>query len=655
MVWCSAIFFGAFLMRLIYLFEIESIPLFYYLAGDARTYDEWAQRIAAGDWLGSGVFYQAPLYPYFLGALQFAFGHNLWLIRFLQILLGAFSCALLFLAGSRLFSRRAGISAGLILALYAPAIFFDGLIEKTILDLILLSAIIWIVASAEPGQHGAKWVALGALLGLLGLSRENALVLSVVLALWIAVAFPKHALSTRAVWLGLYFIGLLLVLLPVGLRNLAVGGEFKLTTSQFGTNFYIGNNPAADGTYGSVAKMIGEPQLEGKDARRLSERALGRSLSAGEVSDYWFQKAREYIRSSPLEWLRLLARKWLLVWNAREVEDSDDFYVYQQWSWLLRLLGSFSHFGILVPLAAVGIFFTADQWRRLWVFHAMMLALALSVAAFYVFGRYRFPLVPLLVLFAGAAVAQLMTLWRERNWRRWRLATVVLVVTAVPVNWPLFDFSGPGAAGYNNLSNALYKQGKVDEATKTAIKAVELKADYGVAHYNLGNLYASQGRFDSARRHFEEALQIYPNYAEVRSNLGQLLAERGDLEAGVEYFRKAIELNPAVGRAHLNLGVALAKQGQLAEAVAPLREAARLAQESAEARYYLGSVYAAQGSYAAAEKSFNDALELQPDFVPAHQGLAQLLAIQGKKEQAARHYQEAIRLLKRGQGLPAGR
>ena len=64
------IFAAAFSIRLLYLIQIQSIPLFYLLAGDGRTYDEWAQRIAAGDWLGSGVFYQAPLYPYFLGVMS---------------------------------------------------------------------------------------------------------------------------------------------------------------------------------------------------------------------------------------------------------------------------------------------------------------------------------------------------------------------------------------------------------------------------------------------------------------------------------------------------------------------------------------------------------------------------------------------------------
>src|SRR5215472_11946939 len=93
--WMMVIFATAFILRLLYLFQIQSIPLFDRLAGDGRTYDEWAQRIAAGDWLGSGVFYQAPLYPYFLGLLQTVIGHNVWAIRIVQALLGSLSCVLI--------------------------------------------------------------------------------------------------------------------------------------------------------------------------------------------------------------------------------------------------------------------------------------------------------------------------------------------------------------------------------------------------------------------------------------------------------------------------------------------------------------------------------------------------------------------------------
>lgn len=645
----------AFSLRMIYLLQIESIPLFYNLAGDGGTYDEWAQRIAAGDWLGQGVFYQAPLYPYFLGLLQTIIGHDLWSIRMIQIVLGSVSCGLIFLAGRSLFSRPTALVSGLLLAFYAPAIFFDGLIEKSILDMFLLSTLLLLLSRAERQQQSTLWLASGVALGLLSLSRENALVLSLVIPAWIVIYFRDQLLSTRLQRLGFFFAGLLCVLVPVGLRNLTLGGEFKLTTSQFGTNFYIGNNPAADGTYGSVRAIIGAPHLEGRDAKRLAEKALGRDLMPGEVSGYWLKESWSYIRTQPADWLGLLVKKWLLVWNAREVEDSDDFYIYQQWSGLLALLGHLNHFGILAPLATVGLFLSIKQWRRLWLLYAMILTLAASVAVFYVFGRYRFTLVPLLVLFAGAGLVQVTNLYNQRAWRQLSIAGVCLAISAVIVNWPIFGVAGPGAAGYNNLANAYYKQGRVEEAAKTALKAVDLKPDYGVAHFNLGNIFARQGKFDLAQRHFEETLRLYPNYAEVRSNLGQLLAERGDLQAGIEQFRKAIELNPALSRTHLNLGVALAKHGRIDEADVPLQVAVRLMPRSAETRFYLGSVYAAQNRYAEAAESFQECLQIDSDFAPAHHSLAQVLSAQGKKEEALRHYQEAVRILQSRSGRSAPR
>ncbi|HSE84804.1 MAG TPA: tetratricopeptide repeat protein [Candidatus Binatia bacterium] len=652
-VWFWVIVGGAFFVRLIYLVEIHSIPLFFHLASDAATYDEWGQSIAAGDWLGKGVFYQAPLYPYFLGFLQLILGHNLWLIRLIQIALGAISCALIFRAGRELFSRQAGIAAGLILACYAPGIFFDGLIEKSILDLFLLSLLLWLLSQVSVGRRWSQWLAMGAVLGLLGLSRENALILAAVLPLWIGLYFSESPILSRLQWIGLFFAGLLLVLLPVGLRNLTVGGEFKLTTSQSGPNFYIGNNPSADGTYESVRYAIGEPHLEGKDAKRLAEKTLGRRLTAGEVSDYWWKKSWNYIGSQPGQWLQLLGKKWLLVWNAREIEDSDDFYIYQQWSWLLRFLAWFNHFGILAPLAVVGIFLTAKQWHRLWVLYAMILSLAGSVAVFFVFGRYRFPLAPLLALFAGAGIVRGVALYQEKNFRPLTIAALILLCTGIVVNWPIIGVRGPGPGGYNNLANAYSKEGKANQAIETAKMAIQLRPDYGVAHFNLGNFYARQGRFDLAQIHFEEALRLYPNYAEAHSNFGQLLAQQGDLEGGIREFRKAIDLNPSLGEPYLNLGVALAKQGRIQEAVGPLQQAARLTPESVEAHYSLGSVYASQERYDEAAKAFKDALRVREDFAAAHQSLAQLLSLQGKKKEAIEHYQEALRLMRK-QGAATG-
>src|SRR5258705_5993086 len=83
------IFLTAFAVRLLYLYQIQAIPLFYHLGGDPQAYDLWARKIVAGDWLGDRVFYQAPLYPNFLALLQSIFGYDLWSIRVAEIAFGA--------------------------------------------------------------------------------------------------------------------------------------------------------------------------------------------------------------------------------------------------------------------------------------------------------------------------------------------------------------------------------------------------------------------------------------------------------------------------------------------------------------------------------------------------------------------------------------
>ncbi len=50
------------------------------LLGDAKGYFDWGLRISEGNWYGSETFYQAPLYPYFLGVLFSVFGPSLTVI-----------------------------------------------------------------------------------------------------------------------------------------------------------------------------------------------------------------------------------------------------------------------------------------------------------------------------------------------------------------------------------------------------------------------------------------------------------------------------------------------------------------------------------------------------------------------------------------------
>src|SRR5262245_33300871 len=276
--WALAVFAVALALRALHLWQLGHSPFLEARLGDAAAYDAWARRLAAGDWLGNEVFYQAPLYPYFLGVLYASLGDAPLLVRGLQAVLSAAACALLASAGARLWSRGAGLAAGLLLAGYAPSIFLDALLQKSVLDVFFVCLALWLVARLARDPRPGPAAALGVATGALVLSRENALVLAAVFAAWLS-SLP--ALGRRLALILLFGLGLGGTLLPVALRNWWVGGELHLTTSQFGPNLYIGNHHGAPGGYEPLLPGRGSWEFERMDATQLAERDVGRALTPG--------------------------------------------------------------------------------------------------------------------------------------------------------------------------------------------------------------------------------------------------------------------------------------------------------------------------------------------------------------------------------------
>lgn len=672
-------------IRLIHVWQLRRSPFFEVLLGDGHGYDEWARRIAAGDWIGSEVFYQAPLYPYFLGTIYATLGHSLVAVRVIQAVLGAGSCAFLALAAARLFSRTVGLTAGIALAIYAPAIFFDSLIQKSVLDLLFITLSIWLISRLvdSPGSWHA-WLGTGLAMGGMSLTRENALVFIAVIVGWALLRPLTHAsMGLRIRSIGALALGLAIVLLPVAIRNYAVGGGFYLTTSQFGPNFFIGNNPLADGTYMSLRFGRGAPEYERIDATELAEHARGRKLTPGEVSSYWTDRALSFVTGQPGAWLRLMGRKTLLLINRSEMLDTESQESYAEYSWPLRLGGWFGHFGLLAPLALIGAWLAWPDRRRLAIFYLMTVAYAASVLVFYVFARYRLPLVPLLMLFAVFALVTIAsraaTLRAELSrLPRGRLAAAaaVLLVVTVAANWPVLSSTFMRAITENNLGTALQAEGRSADALahfdraiaiapdyapaynnkgvtlrasgqlQAAIAAYEralaTKGDYPDAHYNLANALLEAQQPAKAATHFEIALGSIPDSAGIRNNLGIALAAQGRPADALAAFRAAVAAEPESAIAHRNLGDLLADNGQTAEAIAMLTRAASLDPKDYAAHYNLASVLMQVGRFADAIAEYRIALQLQPRSVEARNNLGIALAQTGALDQAIAQFREAL-------------
>ena len=639
-----AIFLVSLVVRVLHLSQIRTAPFFQLLMGDAQSYHAWAQQIAAGDWIGSDVFYQAPLYPYFLGLVYALFGDGPMIVRLCQTVIGSLACVFLALAGWRLFSRRVGIVAGLMLAFYAPAIFFDGLIQKSVLDAFLLCLALALLAGVirEPNRRWS-WLAVGLTLGCLMLTRENAVVFVFAILLWL-LWYQRHAATERLAAAGFLLAGLAIVLLPVATRNKVVSGEFHLTTAQFGANFYIGNNENASGSYQPLRFGHGDIKYERQDAIELAEQATGRRLTPAEVSSYWTGLALDYIRTQPGDWVQLMGRKFMLAWNAAEVADTEDQLSYADWSPILRASSYVWHFGVLAPLALLGVWATWPRRAELTPLYLMLVAYTVGLVAFAVMARYRYPLVPFLILFASAGVVNIGQLVRTRPRPHLAWGVAATIVLAVFCNWPTYSMAEMRAVTESNVGTELQAQGRLDEAIALYRNALARDPNDVLAHSNLGTALAANGQLDEAIAHHRRAVALAPNDADSHYNLANALTAQGDLANAVSQFREALRLEPDFADAHLNLGNALVALGQPEDAADHYRQAAALKPDGVEAVNNLGLLVAAQGNLDEATLHFRRAIEIDPTFIDAYNNLATVFQLRDDLTEAIAQYRAILRI-----------
>lgn len=455
---------------------------------DERSYVEWGARIAAeGEWLGDEVFFQEPLYPYFIGVVYSIFGEGLTTLRVLQCLLGGLTTFLLWLLGRRVFGRLEGWVAGAAFAVYPPALLLPCLLLKPNLFLPIFAGFLLLLLGnvdrdAQPdadGRHWRRWLYGGVLGGLGALLRGNQLILLPVFALWPLLRGGVRGLARSWRASFAFVVGVGLVLAPVMMRNGYVGGVYALTTSGAGTNVYGGNN--ADNPWGVATEfdwVRGIPQYEANDWRHEAERRLGFDLDPGRVSHYWMDQVVRSMKADPALHARIFWNKLRLALNGYEVPDNHHLGWDARYVPLLQL--PWPDFHVFGGLGLAGLALCALR-RRL---SGARLELALTFVAYtgtivltVMSMRARLPLVVALFPFTGYFVAELVRSWKAGGGQR-LVAPLVLGLAGIGITTaPTFDAETRAqdlADRDHNLVVAwLASQEHLDEASALAVSLAQ--------------------------------------------------------------------------------------------------------------------------------------------------------------------------------------
>lgn len=585
------IFLAAFAIRLVYLNQIESLPTFNYPIMDEKYHMDLAQKIDSEEGLSKEPFYRAPLYPYFFAALYKATNRSLYWPRFIQILLSSFLPLMVFLLGLRLFDRRIAYWSAAVAVFYPTFLYYDASLLITSLMVLLTALLTWQLYRCRASLRRVDFVIAGVLLGVAGLARPNILLLGPALLVWIWLVI-KPLVGWKKALAQYLLIGLacLAVVLPVTVRNYAASGEFVLIGWQGGFNFFLGNNRQATGWSATAAGI--DQTWEGgyKQAIAIAERSAGRVLRRSEVSDFWYEQAWEEIEKSPGTFLALQLKKLRLFLNGYEIPNNQDIYLARRFAPVLRPLMFagiiYFPYGILAPLALIGLALSLAHWRKLMPIYLVLLSYVVSLLLFFVCARYRQPLIPFLILFAVYAVVRLIEFVKRRHGKNVAVFMAVFALLAVESNHDMLGLDPKRTEAENHLllGNAYLEQRHLGKAEQEFREAVGADPTFAQAYNNLGLLAANRRQLFQAAGYFQKALELDPMTAETYFNLATTYLDRGDYEAAINILERARQIHPLNDFVHLKLAMTYYEAGRLEDAKKSVEQSLRLNPQSALTR-----------------------------------------------------------------------
>ncbi|MFH1038074.1 MAG: hypothetical protein V1789_05330 [PVC group bacterium] len=568
---------------------------------DEYNYDRLAASLTGRRSFFPGTIYSLPGYSALLCLLYRFVGRDLDLVWFLQTLMGALSCGLTFLLGARAAGRKAGMLAALILVFYGPALFYETrLVPVTAGVLTSLLALTWLLYL--PGaERRPTWLAGGFFLGLAALfAAGNLLLILLVLIFWV----PGRRVSRPPlIWKEtLVLLGLLLVLAPAAARNSRRAGGPVALTAHAGINFFIGNNPEANG--GFRTPLFLTPSATGiiHDAHRVAEERTGEKLTPGASSRFWFTQGLKYLLSSPGQTVRLLSRKIGLLIGPREYCDIGGGRAGEHRPSQLYGMPLIS-FSLIVPFAAAGLFFSARRKRArvLLLLYLYLGAGALATALFYYQARTRMLMVPVGAVFAAGGIQSLFRTLRDKQLKKavpiiLLLCGVFIVVRALPP----FEMRSETNLLLASAQEELKKE-NMPAARDMTDRALRLYPGLGGAYLVLGDIALRAGEVEAVEKYYREAERREPMNPEPLLRLSLLFQAKEAPEAAGAAARRALAIDPLSWEAHSLLADSYHSRGEEQEACRQARIAVRLNPNSAKDHNNLALHYSRKGDPGMAE------------------------------------------------------
>ncbi|MBU1999487.1 MAG: tetratricopeptide repeat protein [Candidatus Omnitrophica bacterium] len=587
------IFLAALAVRVAYIEQSKSSPLFYYPIVDSGAYENAAARAAKEPLTLKAFteFHKVPSYRLFVTAIYKCFGRNIYAVRFAQAVLGAFDCSIIFLLGAGIFKRKAGLLAGIIAVFYWPLIAFSCKILPVNLAVFFSLLAIYVLHKFTINPRSVILCFLcGVFLSLAYLSRGNVILLFPAFIFVIIFGVEKQGHPAKHAWPIIWFLlGAVIILGPSVSREFGQTGELSLVHKNFGLASFIGMD----------LKHLDEfrPGSEDRINTRLKEEG---AHTPAERNRYWIRQSRLYLARETSQVMRTYALKAYLLLNAYEFSPEENINAFKTNMPFLRL--PLIGFGCIAAFSILGLLLSGrEAGRRALVIDVFFVVYFVSLLPFLPLSRFRLPLAPAAIILSSFFIVRFFERVKNRQWGD------VAVAAALSSGFIFFTCTNP---------------------LKVTLEG------YSRFEYYRGLVLLQKGDPAGAVSDLRRALSLHPNDDEIAESLGDACYKAGEYREAVISYIRASAIGKREDTALIEkTGIALAESGDINEAKLMFNRVIRLTGDtSRSAHINLGNCFFLDGDYVRAEDEYRIAVAIDPQNPQALYRLASFYKDLGRPE-----------------------
>jgi tetratricopeptide (TPR) repeat protein len=547
-------------IRAVYFFDFQDNPFFDYVSPnmDNGNYDLGAVHFAEGDWLINIKRGHSPFYMYVLGTIYALFGRDFKIVWIFQFTLGIGASVLVFYAGRLLGGKLTGLLAGLLFGLNGVVIFYEGVLlrENLALFFLILSFMFFLKGlidqnlvsndlKAEPENDSKQNFYL--VLGFIALSisvqiRPNfGLLFPLILAYLFWETFRHWNVRDRFLRLTGYSVLFFGLMIPIIVRGYFVFDKWYFIDTSGGYAFLMGNLSQYPGT----------------------------GFEPYPVFDNWIDKYGIFVSlkqslwivweefcSAPLAFVQMYLRKLFFIFSSYESASNLSYYVFTQFSDVLK--NSISGFGLIAALGFWGFMFSWRQRHKFSLVYIYLIGLTLGIWLFYPVSRFRYVLLPWLILIGSYAlisfIAEAVTKKKLKTFAT-GICLVLLIWTFTAPKW----LKAEGRfVDYCNIAIAYFENERVFDLSRIERQAQicwKKEAERDLEHLQAGKLltttynlsagyFLDQGDKTKAITYLEASRDILPFQLFPYQLQAQIYQNEGRIKEAIYLTQMGLAVTP---------------------------------------------------------------------------------------------------------------